>query len=1054
MNEAWRSAPLVDDAQPSPVARWQDAPLVDDDHAGARNDLGRSPKPLSWSDVASQAWKNTPASGAHFAEDIAQPFIHPIETAKSIKNLGEGALEKAGLMSGHDEEKFADAFGGYFKNRYGSVEGFKHAAATDPVGVLGDLSTVLTLGGGAAARAPGLIGKAGEIAATVGDAANPAVWAAKGAGAVARPAVDAVRRVGSSVARGIPGIESAPYIGPQVSGSIEKEARQKLLDQSSNPDDLHAWAGTNADDDLLPGSPRTTAAAVGNDRGLFQAEKDARNANNIPFNALDEMQNGAQIAALRGVQPDGDVFLPGQMLRRRMDEIDADAQDAEDRLTAGHQDAVTARAQATQDFLRQHQNRTDAAVGALTRQADETQAAAGARARSGAAELGEGTNSEDLGSRLRASIEDVRAATKKAHNALFDAVDPDGTLSLVATPVRDRAREIYRQLKGDGSEFGKVEAPLFRRAAVLNDVAPFRKLRALDRDIGTAMSEERRAAGETPAWARLVQLKGAVKDAMVQAVDNQARHEAQQVRAGVLAPENTIEARFANWQQELEQSRDAFLSQRQASGAAGGGLSLPASGSRSAPDAGIFREAGEGGQRSGGAPSDQRISEAPLAPSFDDAARARLGEANAAYTNYGQTYKNPIVGPGLRTTGYSGQYRVPDAAFIKRAIVPGDRGYEAAVAHLKAAGNSPEAVSAMESAILDPLRKTTLPTGTIHPQALARWKERYGPARRALEEVSPGFSRRFDDAAGATQSLLDISAQQKQAIAEFEKDAAARALSLRRERLADDATLNVQSKASTAEKIAGVRQEAREARNTPAGQFAVQGGDRISPVEVENAVGNILKTGTSGVTRMRSLVQSVSENPAALAGLRRAGVDYLLRTFSNADSTLSGGRLIKFVRDNNDVLKELYPPEQVSTINAITRDLEANSRWRTETAIKAGSDTAKNLKPMLEKALEEGKRHVSIMSAATAGFLAGGTEGALTGGMLYLINSLHSAGIRKVDDLYRDALLNPKVARALIQKMPAGADMSKLRSLAAILQRAAIVAPLAIRLATKGQSSQ
>lgn len=1041
-------------------AWWQNDPVVASNQATTGGDWWkRDPvttgsqegggKPLSWSDVASRAWQNAPASGARFAEDIARPFIHPIDTVKSLKNLGEGVLEKTGLMSGHDEEKFANAFGGYFKDRYGSLQGFKHAVASDPVGVLGDLSTVLTLGGGAAARTPGLIGKAGEIAATVGDAANPAVWAAKGAGMVARPAVDAVRRVGSSIVRGIPGIESAPHIGSRVTDSIERAAQQKLLDQSSDPNALRAWAGADAGNDLVSGSPRTTASAVGNDRGLFQAEKDARNANNVPFNALDEMQNGAHIAALRGVQPEGDVFLPGQMLRRRMDEIDTTAQDAEDRLTAAHQEAVTRRAQATQDFLRQHQNRTDATLGDLTRQAGETQAAAEARARTAASGLGEGTNAEDVGSQLRTSIEDVRAATKKAHNALFDAVDPDGTLSLVATPVRDKAREIYRQLKDDGSEFGKVEAPLFRRAAVLKDVTQFRKIRALDRDIGAAMSEERRTAGESPAWGRLVQLKSAVKDAMVQAVDNQARHEAQQVAEGRMANEDTIGFQLSQQAQDFLASRD----QQAAASTSGGGPSNYAGGP-SAAVLGTRGTAREAGGRFGNAAGDQGIPEAPLQPNFDDAARQRLKQANSAYANYAQTYKNPIVGPGLRTTGYSGQYRVPDAAFIKRAIIPGDRGYEVAVAHLKAAGNSPEAVSAMKSSILYPLRKTTLPTGTIHPKALARWKERYGGALRALDEVSPGFSRRFDDAAGATQSLLDISAQNKQAIADFEKEAAARALSLRRERLADDATLNAQSKTATADKIAGVRQEARDARNTPAGQFATQGGDRISPVEVENAVGNILKTGTSGVTRMRSLVQSVSENPAALAGLRRAGVDYLLRSFSNADGTLSGARFIKFVRDNNDVLKELYGPEHVSTINAIAGDLEANSRWRTETAIKAGSDTAKNLKPMLEKALEEGKRHVSIMSAATAGFLAGGAKGALTGGLLYLINSLHSAGIRKVDDLYREALLNPKVARALIQKMPSGADMSKLRSLDAILQRAAIVGPLAIRMATKGQSAQ
>ncbi|MDR3487099.1 MAG: hypothetical protein P4M05_19605 [Bradyrhizobium sp.] len=866
--------------------------------------------------------------------------------------------------------------------------------------------------------------------------ADPLLATAAGIGAagIAGAGSNALRRVAAPAAYGIPGIENAPKIGSLASQAIERQATQRLLDRSSNPNELRAWAGTNAGDETVPGSPRSTAAAVGNDRGLFQAEKDARNANNIPFNALDARQNEAQTTALRGVQPEGDVFLPGQMLRQRIDAIDAAAQDVEDRLNAAHQHAVTVREQATQDFLRRQQNRSEAAGAGLARQAADAQSGAEARARGAAGGLGEGTNADELGSRLRTAIEDVRGATKKAHNALYDAVDPEGTLSLVATPIRERARQIGDQLKEDGAEFDPAEAPLFRRAIVLKDVTPYRKLQTLDRDISAAMSKERRAGGETPAWARLVRLKGAVKDAMVQAVDNQARHEAQQVAQGLMEPEDTIGFRLA-------EDAKAYTAER----AGRSSISARASGNGAASSPGISGSSTGKIQSRGGfadASRDQSIQGLGLEPNFDDAARRRLGAANTAYANYAQTYKNPTVGPGLRTTGYSGQYQVPDAAFIKRAVVPGERGYEAAAAHLRAAGNSPEAVSAMQSAALDPLRKTTLPTGTIHPQALIRWKERYGPALRALDEVSPGFSRQFDDAAQATQALFDMSAQQKQAIADFEKNAAAQALSLKRERYSDDAALNAQSKASASDQISRARDIAREARNTPAGQFAAQGGDRISPVEVENAVGNVLKTGTSGVTRMRSLVQSVSENPAALAGLRRAGVDYLLRTYSSADGTLSGARLAKFVRDNNDVLRELYPAEQVSTINAIARDLEANSRWRTETAIKAGSDTAKNLKPMLEKALEEGKRHVSIMSAAVAGFLAGGPKGALTGGMLYLINSLRSAGIRKVDDLYREALLDPKVARALIQKMPAGVDVSKLRNLSALLQRAAIVAPL------------
>ena len=262
------------------------------------------------------------------------------------------------------------------------------------------------------------------------------------------------------------------------------------------------------------------------------------------------------------------------------------------------------------------------------------------------------------------------------------------------------------------------------------------------------------------------------------------------------------------------------------------------------------------------------------------------------------------------------------------------------------------------------------------------------------------------------------------------------------ERASDDAALNAQSKAATAAGISQARGVAKEARATPAGQFAAQGGDRIAPAEVENAVGNLLKTGTSGATRMKSLVDSVSSNPDALAGLRKAGVDWIIRTHQTADGSLSGAKFIDFIKNNRDVLGELYPDHQISMFAAISRDIEANAKWRTETAIKGGSDTAKNVKPMIERALDQGRRHISIMAAATAGFLTGGLKGAAAGASLYLLNSLHEAGIRRIDDLYREALLNPEVAKLLISKMPETAEGSRLKQLVGLIRRSVVVGPM------------
>lgn len=906
------------------------------------------------------------------------------------------------------------------------------------------------------------------------------------AGVAGAPVIGAAshiaRRVGSPAIAGIPGIDRVPGVGSLVEQATQIAAARQLLKQSGDPAALKDWAQQPTPDSKVPGSPQTTAGAIGNDMGLFQAEKDARNSNNLPFNAADRAQSDAQISSIRAIQPNGDVFLPGQMIRGRMDAIDRAAQEAEDRLNAAHQDAVTRRTMASQSYADQQRadlnDRTIAkgqtsgdekAYADEARQAEHDRLAqafqdahskVGQLAQDAASRVGAPANAEDLGSTLRAAEEEVRASVKKVHAGLYNAVDPNGTLAAVAASVRDKAIKTGDQLKADGSEFDPAEAGLFRRASTLPDVAPYRVLHTLDKDIGAAMSKERRAAGETPAWGRLVGLKSSVKDAMVNAVDNQARHEAKMVDAGLMSQEDTIGAKFA------QEARD-FAQERRT--APRGSVPAGVGTHRSVRPAAFHSENGnqiQGGGRPGDAQGDQSIQGRSLEPNFDEAAAERLKAANAAYANYAQTYKTPIIAPGLKTTGYSGQYKMPDAVFIRRAVVSGDKGYEVLKAHLAAAKNNPGAIAAMQNAILDPLRKAAAATGTVHPNAVLRWKESYGPALRALDEASPGFSKHFDDAAEATQSLIDIGAQHKQALADSEKSAARQAIieniarreklgeatradranvkALLAERESDDRAAIAQSKAETSAGIARARGIVKEARATPAGQFAAQGGDRIAPVEVENAVGNLLKTGTSGATRMRSLVQSVAGNHDALSGLRRAGIDWLIRTHSNADGTLSGAKLIKTIRENHDTLKELYPADQISAFSEIARDIEVNSRWRSETAIKSGSDTAKNVKPMIEKALDQTKRHISIMSAATAGFLTGGAKGALVGGSLYLFNSLRSAGIRRVDDLYREALLHPEVAKLLISKMPDGLDMSKLHRLSILLQRATIVGSMQV----------
>jgi hypothetical protein len=111
-------------------------------------------------DVASSAVKNLVPSAIQAGKDIVRPIIELEETAKSIGNLALGLYQK--ITPGiQPNEAMVDAVGEYFANRYGTKAGFKQAVAEDPVGVMLDVSTVLTGGGTALGKAPGLVGKVG-----------------------------------------------------------------------------------------------------------------------------------------------------------------------------------------------------------------------------------------------------------------------------------------------------------------------------------------------------------------------------------------------------------------------------------------------------------------------------------------------------------------------------------------------------------------------------------------------------------------------------------------------------------------------------------------------------------------------------------------------------------------------------------------------------------------------------------------------------------------------------------------------------------------------------
>ena len=124
-----------------------------------------------WSEVPGMAASNLGPSAARFAGDIAHMVTSPVETGESLWNLAAGAAQKiipdswtGGPMG---KEKYADAMGQFFAERYGGEDEIKRTLATDPVGVLADFSTFLTGGAMLAAKAPMVAAKTAQVAGKV-----------------------------------------------------------------------------------------------------------------------------------------------------------------------------------------------------------------------------------------------------------------------------------------------------------------------------------------------------------------------------------------------------------------------------------------------------------------------------------------------------------------------------------------------------------------------------------------------------------------------------------------------------------------------------------------------------------------------------------------------------------------------------------------------------------------------------------------------------------------------------------------------------------------------
>jgi len=243
-------------------------------------------------EVPVEAVKNLPASAGQFVGGLVQAITSPVQTVMGLFDAAAGGLRNAlpesvvRVIDQFDTNpqatqravQTANAVGGMYKDRYGSLDSIKRTVAEDPVGAAADLSTLLT-GGGAAVSKVGAT-QTGAALSRAGGAINPM-----------RPLAPIIEVPIQYVGRGAGAVYNA--LDPKSTAYLTAV-------EGRGPEVLNALRGAT---EIVPGSKPTAAQAaspVGATRFAAMGESAARTTP-TPYFERAEAQKAAQLAAVRQV---------------------------------------------------------------------------------------------------------------------------------------------------------------------------------------------------------------------------------------------------------------------------------------------------------------------------------------------------------------------------------------------------------------------------------------------------------------------------------------------------------------------------------------------------------------------------------------------------------------------------------------------------------------------------------------------------------------------------------------------------------------------------------
>jgi hypothetical protein len=882
----------------------------------------------------------------------------PVDLARGAINLGISGLNKvAGTEVGHIP---SDSFMGsdWIADRMGEVHPVldpqnteartmsERIARSTGEGVGYTVAPQVMLGGMARAGAGKAVEAASRFAGTpasVGEAAGTIVSGAL-AGTGASTATeftpdkyDPLAAVAGGLTGGLigAGLAAVPRIGraawdaagdfvaPMTEEGRKRLAGRQLYEAATDPNAVREAIADGADE-IIPGSQPTTFQQTG-DLGIGGLERGAAARRPDLFAQRRADQNAARLTQLGSLQEQGAPEAVARAVREHLARIDDETQQA-----------LNAATQAAQ---------------------------------SGARRIGAGASPEAAGSAMRQALEAARATAKEQERALWQAVDPDGTLALGAQGTRQAARSIADDLAFSAKPIEGEEAAIHGVLQQYGDVVPFKELTALQSRLKLEMRSERFANGDSPAYTRLSQLNRAIETDLETAIAGKVAQEADAVARGAIAPEHTAEFRIQQWQDDwFQRQAQARTADADSVAAYGGTGSVAVSRSRGTTS--------QGGRRPGNPQGDPRLQGDALQPNFDEAALGRLRQARDATLDRVNTFDNKTLGPIRRRPSSNSPYEMPAAAVPERIFNASPSSPEAIRRFRDAVGDE-QALPVLQEYAVDRVRAFAMDgDGSINPARLASWRRRHQDALKSFPELDA----RLSDAGRVSEAVEQVARTRKLRLDDARKGKLG-------------AIMNVDD-----------------------------------PADIVNTVGSVYGRNDS-LQQMARVRQAVGSDQEALEGLKKSTVDYMMKRFvgntevaASGQAGISSDQFQTFLRNNKDALRMAgFTADDLTRMQAIAADLQRSNRSIAGVRIPGGSNTTQDMLAAGEKGMSNLGRLLSVIGAG-AGALYNplAAMAGVMGGQA--ISAMRRAGLNTVDDLVADALLNPSVARILLSNATSKPD--------------------------------